>query len=421
MIKNCPINSTTFKIHFPKIDKRVGKISIIIVFIVAIIGFLLLSNSLVKELATQERERMNIWAKATEKLAKSNVDSDFEFLLDIISTNNSIPVLISDSEGNISEFRNFNLPDKSDEEKNLFSDLSPRNQQYLISRLHKAGGDISIGELAHTNNHFIEVEIAPGFNQYIYYEDSRLLRSLSMYPYIQMIVTIILAVILYVAVVYTKRAEQNRVWVGLSKETAHQLGTPISSLMAWTEYLRATDPDNEIAGEIDKDVKRLNTIADRFSKIGSQPDMQLEYLNETIDRSLEYMKGRISGKVNIVMHLSEDDHGVMLSRSLMEWVMENLTKNAVDAMQGEGKIDITTGADKKILWIEVKDTGKGIARKNFKTVFNPGFTTKKRGWGLGLTLVKRIVEEYHGGKIFVKESELGKGTTFRIELKNNHS
>lgn len=227
---------------------------------------------------------------------------------------------------------------------------------------------------------------------------------------------IILALIIYLAMVYTKRAEQNRVWVGLSKETAHQLGTPISSLMAWTEYLQATGVDPEVTKEIDKDVKRLSVIADRFSKIGSQPEMQLDYLNEVVAKSLDYMKSRVSGRVDIQMHLSEDDHGVLLSRPLIEWVMENLTKNAVDAMQGEGKLDITTGADKNIVWVEVKDTGKGIARKNFKTVFNPGYTTKKRGWGLGLTLVKRIVEEYHGGKIYVKESELGKGTTFRLEF-----
>lgn len=211
----------------------------------------------------------------------------------------------------------------------------------------------------------------------------------------QVLVTVVLAVILYMAVIYTKRAEQNRVWVGLSKETAHQLGTPISSLMAWVELLQATGTDPEITTEMDKDVKRLSVIADRFGKIGSKPEMELEYINDTVSRSLDYMKSRVSGKVSINMHLSDDDHGVRLSKPLLAWVMENLTKNAVDAMQGEGRIDITTGADKNRVWIEVKDTGKGIARKNFKTVFNAGYTTKKRGWGLGLTLVKRIVEEYH--------------------------
>lgn len=393
-----------------------GKFILIAVSAVAVIAFLLISNNLVKQLGIQERERMDIWAQATERLAKANIDSDFEFLLGIISQNNSIPVLISDTAMNISEFRNFDLPDKADADKSLFSELSPRNQEYLRARLRKACGSGSISRAASHNDHFIKVELLGGVHQYIYYEDSRVLRSLSLYPYIQMIVMIILALILYMAVIYTKRAEQNRVWVGLSKETAHQLGTPISSLMAWSEYLASTGTDREITDEIDKDVKRLSTIADRFSKIGSRPEMQLEYINETVERSLDYMRHRVSGRVEIVMHLSYDDHGVSLSRPLIEWVMENLTKNAVDAMQGAGRIDISTGCDRNTVWIEVHDTGKGIPRKHFKTIFNPGYTTKKRGWGLGLTLVKRIIEEYHGGRIFVKDSEIGKGTTFRIEL-----
>ena len=395
---------------------RIGRLIIIIIAAVAVVVFLLVSNNLIKELGRQERERMDIWAKATERLAKTDVDSDFEFLLDIISQNNTIPVMISDGDFNISEFRNFPLPDKNDSDKSMFDELSERNRAYLQSRLHRPGGDTPLSEMVKRNDHFIEVEFASGERQYIYYEDSTLLKRLSLYPYVQLAVMITLVFILYMAVINTKRAEQNRVWVGLSKETAHQLGTPISSLMAWVEYLQSTGVEPEIAGEIDKDVRRLSTIADRFSKIGSQPDMELEYLNETVKSSLDYMRSRVSNRVKINMHLSDDDHGVRLSKSLFEWVMENLTKNAVDAMQGEGRIDITTGSDRNIVWIEVKDTGKGIARKNFKTVFNPGYTTKKRGWGLGLTLVKRIVEDYHGGRIFVKESEPGIGTTFRIEF-----
>ena len=395
---------------------RYGKLIIILVSAIAVAGFLLISNNLIKDLGRQERERMDIWAHATERLAQTDVDSDVEFLLGIISQNNSIPVLITDSNFNISEFRNFSLPDKSDADKNLYSELSDRNKRYLLDRLKKPGGDTPLSVMAERNSHFIRLELFAGETQYIYYEDSRLLKSLSIYPYVQVLVTVVLAVILYMAVIYTKRAEQNRVWVGLSKETAHQLGTPISSLMAWVELLQATGTDPEIPTEMDKDVKRLSVIADRFGKIGSKPEMELEYINDTVSRSLDYMKSRVSGKVSINMHLSDDDHGVRLSKPLLAWVMENLTKNAVDAMQGEGRIDITTGADKNRVWIEVKDTGKGIARKNFKTVFNAGYTTKKRGWGLGLTLVKRIVEEYHGGRIYVKESELGKGTTFRIEF-----
>ena len=208
--------------------------------------------------------------------------------------------------------------------------------------------------------------------------------------------------------------------MGLSKETAHQLGTPISSLMAWTDYLRVAEGDRdateEAATEMDKDVRRLSTIADRFSKIGSVPELKLEYLNAAITRSLEYMRSRVSGKVSINLDFGSDDYPVNLSMSLFEWVMENLTKNAVDAMEGAGRIDITTGADDKKVWVEVSDTGRGIPRKNFKTVFRPGYTTKKRGWGLGLTLVKRIIEEYHGGRIYVLRSEPGRGTTFRIDL-----
>lgn len=396
--------------------QRPGILIVILVSAVAMIAFLLVSNNLIKQLATQERERMDIWAQATQRLAQANVDSDFEFLLGIIAQNNSIPVLITDKDFNIYEFRNFDLPDKGDMDKSLYSELSDRNKEYLLKKLKKPGGDTPLDVMAARNDHFIAIEMAEGSDQYIYYEDSKLLRSLTAYPYIQMGVMIILALILYMAVVYTKRAEQNRVWVGLSKETAHQLGTPISSLMAWVEFFRASGTDPEITEEIDKDVRRLSVIADRFSKIGSRPEMDLEYVNETVGRSLEYMKSRVSGHVRINMHLSEDDHGVRLSRPLVEWVMENLTKNAVDAMQGDGTIDITTGADRNMVWIEVKDTGKGIPRKRFKTVFNPGYTTKKRGWGLGLTLVKRIIEEYHGGRIFVKESEVGRGTTFRIEL-----
>lgn len=393
-----------------------GKMLLIVLSALAVIIFLLISNNLVKDLSRQERERMNIWAQATQRLAKAHVDSDFEFLLGIISQNNSIPVLIADKNFHISEFRNFNLPDKEDADKSLFDELSRKNQDYLLSRLRRPGGNTPLEEMARKNDHFIEVEFADGENQYIYYEDSTLLRSLSLYPYIQMVVMLILIFICYMAVVYTKRAEQNRVWVGLSKETAHQLGTPISSLMAWSEYLQATGTDTEITSEIDKDVRRLSTIADRFSKIGSIPDMKLEYINETVARSLDYMRHRISGRVEIIMNLSDDDHGVSLSRPLIEWVMENLTKNAVDAMQGVGRIVITTGSDKNGVWIEFSDTGKGISRKNFKSVFRPGFTTKKRGWGLGLTLVKRIIEEYHGGRIFIKDSQPGRGTTFRIEL-----
>ena len=396
--------------------RRIGKYIFLMVSLLVVIFFLLVSNNLVKGLAAQERERMDIWASATERLAQADIDTDIEFPLAIISQNNTIPVMVADEDFNILEYRNFNLPDKKDAPGTPVDLLSDKNREYLSKRLHRPGGDTPLAKMAETNSHFIKVQVYQDTYQYIYYEDSILLRRLSLYPYVQLAVMIVIMIVIYLAVVYTKRAEQNRVWVGLSKETAHQLGTPISSLMAWTEYLEATGTDPTVTTEIDKDVKRLSTIADRFSKIGSQPEMKLEYLNETVEGSLGYMAGRISNRVELRMHLSDDDHPVMLSRPLFEWVMENMTKNAVDAMDGQGTLDITTGADRDKAWVEIHDTGKGIPRKNFKNVFSPGFTTKKRGWGLGLTLAKRIIEEYHGGRIYVKDSELGRGTTFRIEL-----
>lgn len=396
--------------------QRIGKLVFFTVSIAAITIFLIISNNLVKELAQQERERMDIWAKATERLAQADIDSDLEFLLSIISQNNSIPVLVSDSSFNILEQRNFRLPEKADRGKFSFAELSQSSQSYLQKRLNHAASGKSLKELAKNHQHFIEVEVYENTRQYIYYEDSLVLRRLSLYPYIELGVMIVLAMIIYSAIIVTKRAEQNRVWVGLSKETAHQLGTPISSLMAWCQYMDMAGVDKEIVSEMNKDVTRLSTIAERFSKIGSKPELTPHNINEAVRRSLQYMRTRISEKVNIELKLDENESQTMLSESLFEWVMENLMKNAVDAMSGSGTLTISTGRDKDKIFIDVADTGKGIHRKNFKNVFNPGFTTKKRGWGLGLTLVKRILEEYHRGKIYVKESEPGKGTTFRIEL-----
>ena len=262
----------------------------------------------------------------------------------------------------------------------------------------------------------IDIAIDKATVQHLYYEDSVLLKRLSYYPYVQLAVMLIFIAVVYFAVVSMKKAEQNKVWVGLSKETAHQLGTPISSLMAWVQMLEATGIDGEIVSDMDKDVKRLGKIADRFSKIGSKPEPELAFICESVVKSLDYMRVRISKNVELTINTPDEDKGVNLCLSLFEWVMENLAKNAVDAMQGKGKLTVNVTYDHQCACIDVTDTGKGISRKNFKTVFNPGFTTKKRGWGLGLTLAKRIVEEYHGGKIYVKSSEVGVGTTFRIEL-----
>lgn len=391
-------------------SRRIWKIALIAVSLVLMAGFIWISNRLVKDLAKQERERMEIWADATKELASMSSDAqgsmptDVDFVFSIIERNHNIPVLLVDDKDHILQYRNFKLPEAVDSLNPML--LSPRNEKYLK------------GKLSHLKNTQNKIEIkADSYTQYLYYEDSTVLRRLAYYPYIQLAVLLLFLAIAYFALVSVKKAEQNKVWVGLSKETAHQLGTPISSLMAWIQLLESMGVDRSVVSDMDKDVHRLSVIADRFSKIGSMPDKELAFINEAVDTSLAYMRNRIPKRVNFTIHLNDADNcGVMLCQPLFEWVMENLTKNAVDAMSGEGNIDIVVTSKDNEAMILVKDTGKGIPRKNFKTVFTPGYTTKKRGWGLGLTLVKRIIEEYHNGKICIKESELGKGTTFCIQL-----
>ena len=394
-------------------SRRIWKIALIAVSLILASLFLFISNRLVKDLAIQERERMEIWADATKELAamaNEPVGDDMpmamnnvDFVFSIIERNHTIPVLLVDANDSILQYRNFRLPEPIDS-MNMMT-LSPRNRAFLQKKLDALKGSKNV------------INIDKVTKQFLYYEDSTVLRRLAYYPYIQLGVLLLFLAIAYFALISVKKAEQNKVWVGLSKETAHQLGTPISSLMAWTQMLESMGVDKEIVGDMDKDVHRLSVIADRFSKIGSMPDKELAFINEAVPQALAYMRNRIPKRVKLTINLDENHNcGVMLCQSLFEWVMENLTKNAVDAMGGEGSIDITVTNNDDYAEILVKDTGKGIPRKNFKTVFNPGYTTKKRGWGLGLTLVKRIIEEYHGGRIYVKESELGRGTTFAIEL-----
>ena len=251
----------------------------------------------------------------------------------------------------------------------------------------------------------------------ILYEDSLVLRRLAIYPYIQITILTVFFFIIVFALLSLKRAEQNRVWVGLTKETAHQLGTPISSLMAWQEILKETYPDDPTLSEMGKDVDRLNLIAERFSKVGSQPEANDVDLREIIWHVVDYIHPRSSKNIKINCSLPSTPVITSLCASLFEWVIENLCKNAIDAMEGKGRITITVHEITRMVIVEVTDTGKGIPKNRFKSVFSPGYTTKKRGWGLGLSLAKRIVEKYHNGRIFVKSSEPGKGTTFRIELK----
>ena len=402
--------------------RRYGKWVLLAVAAALVAGFMYISNSMVNDLANSERERMQIWADATREIVHQleaepavveYADStgqgadlapvaDIDFLLRIIRGNTTIPALITDDEDNILNQRNFDdLPDPADSLA-----YGEANKAYLRHKL----------EGFRNSPNVIHIDIAPGVQQHLYYGDSKLLRQLSLYPYIQLGVMIIFLVVVYFAVLSTKKAEQNKVWVGLSKETAHQLGTPISSLMAWMELLPDMGVDRDTCAEMNKDVKRLSTIASRFSKIGSRPQMEAEDAAVVARRATDYMSTRISPRINFSATITDAELPVLASAPLFEWVMENLIKNAVDAMEGHGSLTVVAEADRNNAVIEVSDTGKGIARKNFKNVFNPGFTTKKRGWGLGLTLAKRIIEQYHGGHIFVKSSQVGVGTTFRIEI-----
>lgn len=383
--------------------RRYGKAVFLIAAAAVVAMFLYFSSSLIADLEVQERQRMEIWAGATRELAASTMadtpGTDIDFLLSIIRQNTTIPVLLTDSEGNILDQRNFSLPVPDDPG-------DARNSAYLEAKLRSM----------RDSGRRIEINIAPGVTQYLYYEDSTLLRRMSVFPYIQLLVMLAFIAVVYFAVLSTKKAEQNKVWVGLSKETAHQLGTPISSLMAWMELLPDMGVDPDTLAEMNKDVNRLSTIASRFSKIGSEPKMERACINTVVRNATDYMNTRISPRISLSFRDETEPTEVMACTPLLEWVIENLIKNAVDAMEGHGSIDVEMLDSAGSAVIEVSDTGKGIARKNFKNVFNPGFTTKSRGWGLGLTLAKRIVEQYHRGRIFVARSTVGAGTTFRIEL-----
>ena len=373
--------------------RQKGKLIFLLISVLLVGGVLYVSNDLVEDLSIEERKKMEVWAEATRELASDKTEMSMELILKVIQSNTSIPAIIVDDTGEINQYLNLNLPE-TDTEK------------YLQEKL----------EQLKSKSNLIEINLGDEEKQYLYYDDSILLKRLSLYPYVQLGVMVLFVLIVYFALISTKKAEQNKVWVGLSKETAHQLGTPISSLMAWMDLLESSGVDSSLLSDMNKDVNRLSVIAERFSKIGSKPEMELIYVNEVLENATEYMRRRVSDKVLITTHLPSDAEGAMVCLSLFEWVIENLCKNAVDAMNGEGRIDVYMTSEKQQIYIDIKDTGKGIARKNFKTVFNPGYTTKKRGWGLGLTLAKRIIEDYHAGRIYVKDSEVGKGTTFRIEL-----
>jgi signal transduction histidine kinase len=359
------------------------KIILVIAAVVIAVASLLVSHFLVRDLSKEEHHRMEVWAQALRSLNEADETTDLSLVLSVMEGNNTIPVIVVNSEGGIDDYRNI--------------DDTLTIESYVKSMI-KAGDTIRVG------------------SQLVCYDESIMLKRLSAWPYVQLGIVLIFVVVAIFALLSSKRAEQNKVWVGLSKETAHQLGTPVSSLMAWVEMLKEQYPDDDLLPEMDKDVKRLQLIADRFSKIGSLPEPVDASMNEVLKHVVDYMDRRTSRQVAMICQLPDHDVRVKMNASLFEWVIENLCKNAVDAMEGQGTITLTLTEGQHDVVVEVKDTGKGIRKKDLNSVFTPGFTTKKRGWGLGLSLARRIVEEYHKGRIFVKQSELGKGTTFCIEM-----
>lgn len=381
---------------------RQVKILLVLAAIFIAVASLLISHSLIRDLAQQERSNMEVWAEAMRTLSEADDSADLSLVLKVLDENNTIPVVVLGKDGRVTEYRNVKISasNKSDSVKYVNK----------VAQQMKAAGQVIRIPLANNHNDYIEV----------CYDESLMLRRIAIYPYIQLGVVMLFVVVAIFALLTSKRAEQNKVWVGLSKETAHQLGTPISSLMAWLAILKESYPNDKLLPELDKDVQRLQLVADRFSKIGSIPEPVPASMNEVLDHVVDYMDRRTSKKIQMIADLPDEDIIIKMNASLFEWVIENLCKNAVDAMGGEcGQIVLhLEQLDNKVV-VEISDTGKGIKKKNIKNVFRPGFTTKQRGWGLGLSLAKRIVEDYHHGKIFVKSSELGKGTTFRIELKKD--
>lgn len=380
------------------------KYVLVAVAIAIAIGSLLTSNYLTRDLRQEEEERMAIWAEAMRSLNEADENTDILLVLKVINGNNTIPVIVLDQDGNVQTHRNVTIRHAANEADSLATLLR------MARTMEEAGNALRI---------YPSQNMGPGDEDtymQVCYAPSLMLRRLALFPYVQWGVVITFVLVALFALLSATRAEQNKVWVGLSKETAHQLGTPISSLIGWTEVLSTAHPDDPYLPEMEKDVKRLERIAERFSKIGSIPEPRLENLCDLLQRVTEYMDRRTSNHVLITCDTPTSPLNVRLCAPLFEWVAENLCKNAVDAMAGSGSIHIRAWAEPGSAIVEISDTGKGIPKRLWKRVFRPGFTTKERGWGLGLSLAQRIVVQYHKGRIYVNSSEPGKGTTFRIEL-----
>lgn len=394
------------------LNMRSVKAALIVAALIIAALSLVVSNILIKDLTREETAKMEVWAEAMRSLTRADENTDLNLVLRVLNGNNTIPVIVLDGQGRVLAARNIGIPQDSLE--SVLSDVQSKSYKTITKDLllradkMKSSGLCMEMKLSDDNVADNKIEIC--------YEPSLMLKRLATYPYVQLGVVALFIVVAILALLSSKRAEQNKVWVGLSRETAHQLGTPISSLMAGSIILRESYPDDPLIPEMYKDIQRLQLIAERFSKIGSAPEMTRENLNEVILRVLGYIGKRTSQKVKLQTSFSASVMYAKINAPLFEWVIENLCKNAIDAMSGVGEIDIVVTERDKRITILVSDTGKGIAKRNFKNVFKPGFTTKRRGWGLGLSLAKRIIEEYHRGKIFVKSSELGQGTTFCIQL-----
>jgi len=372
-----------------------GKFRYFVLFAVLIIvgASIFFTSRISSKLADEERKRMELWTEAMQRFNSIGENDDIELIFQIIKSNTIIPVIIADKNNNVIDYRNINK-------------IQNDTAAFLAKKI-----------LSFKNtNEPIDLKISDNETQFIYYDNSLLLKQLDYFPYVQLSIIAIFLAICFWAFATDQKSEKNRIWVGLSKETAHQLGTPISSLLAWEELLKSSNADNKIISEMGKDIERLHTIADRFSKVGSQPVLKDENIKVVLENSINYMKNRTSQKVDYQIFVRKENIVAKINIPLFEWVIENLCKNAVDAMEGSGKLTFTVFEHNKNVVIEVSDSGKGIEKRHFKNIFRPGYTTKQRGWGLGLSLAKRIIEEYHKGKIYVKHSELGKGTTFRIIL-----
>jgi len=376
----------------------------------AIIGFfsLFLTNLLVKELKNEERKKIKLWAQATKHLINISGDGDYSLAIKVISENNNIPVILVDECDSILEHRNFNSFSNID---SLLMRFNLKQEQEITPKFLRR----ELNRMKDGEEEPIEINIL-GDKQWIYYKDSALLYRLRYYPAYQLGFIGLFMIFAYFIFNASRKSEQNQVWAGMAKETAHQIGTPLSSLMAWVELLKEKNENESMVEEMGKDIKRLETIIDRFSKIGSQPELKKESIVNLITRSIEYLKSRMPVNTEFEIEIPENEIILPVNNILLEWVIENLVRNGVDSIKGKGEIKIAIIDKPNNVMINITDNGDGINRSMIKTIFKPGVTTKKRGWGLGLSLSKRIIEDYHNGSIFVLSSEKGKGTTFTIRL-----